>query len=238
MNAPLFFSNAGDQRGTPQALFDALHAEFAFTLDAAADETNHKCDLWFGPGGLALDALTEDWGGEGSVVFCNPPYSACKAFVAKAAEEAKKGATVVLLVPARTDTRWWQDMIWDASAWGGTQLDLVREIRRGERWLDEMPDQQPDGNWRPGVRGRFIPGRLSFELSVTIEQRVYVKEQVAIIFADTFPDTLRERHAYEALIAATGLPRMAIDGIVADKPDDELLGGAPFPSAIVIFEGA
>ena len=231
MNAPLFFSNAGDQRGTPQALFAALHAEFNFTLDAAADETNHKCDLWFGPGGLAVNALGEDWGGEGSVVFVNPPYSDCKTFVAKAAEEAKKGATVVLLVPARTDTRWWNDHIWDASAYAPEQT--IR-VFAGEREIGV----QPDGNWRPGVRGRFISGRLSFELSVTIEQRVYVKQQVAIIFADTFPDTLREKHAYEALIAATGLPRMAIDGIVADKPDDELLGGAPFPSAIVIFEGA
>lgn len=233
MNAPLFFANAGDERGTPQALFDALNAEFLFTLDAAADETNHKCDVWFGPGGLALDALLEDWGGPGSIVFCNPPYSACKAFVAKAAEEAKKGATAVLLVPARTDTRWWQEHIWNAAEW---TPDQVARMFDGED--DTEIGHQPDGWWRPGVRGRFIPGRLSFELFVTIEQRVYVKQQVAIITADTFPDTLREQNAYKALIAATGLPRMAIDGIVEDKPDDELLGGAPFPSAIVIFEGA
>lgn len=136
MNNALFFASAGDERATPQEVFDTLNAEFGFTLDAAAGSLNHKCDLWFGEGGLAFDALLEDWGGEGSVVWLNPPYSTAGAFVAKAAEEAAKGATVVLLLPARTDTKWWHRYIqpyaglnrpWGASthklAWAAGVID-------------------------------------------------------------------------------------------------------------------
>lgn len=147
MNTALFFESTGDERATPQDFFDRVHAEFGFTLDAAASTLNHKCELWFGEGGLAFDALTEDWGGEGSVVWCNPPYSAAGAFVAKAKAEAAKGATVVLLLPARTDTRWWHAHVWD------------------QRTHAPQPD----------VQVRLIPGRLTFELHVSDELRALVK---------------------------------------------------------------
>lgn len=43
---PLFSSNS-DEWETPKSVFDALDAEFNFTLDPCATEENHKCDLYF-----------------------------------------------------------------------------------------------------------------------------------------------------------------------------------------------
>jgi len=45
-------------------------------------------------------------------VFCNPPYSKIKDWVKKCYDEAATGATVVLLIPARTDTRYFHDYIY------------------------------------------------------------------------------------------------------------------------------
>ena len=49
---------ANDNWGTPNDLFSSLHKRYQFTLDAAADESNHKLDRWFGSGGVREDALT------------------------------------------------------------------------------------------------------------------------------------------------------------------------------------
>lgn len=49
----------------------------------------------------------------GGSVFCNPPYGrALGAWVRKAYEEAQAGTTVVLLIPARTDTAYFHDYIY------------------------------------------------------------------------------------------------------------------------------
>ncbi len=81
---------------TPRRMFDALNAEYAFTLDGASDEEN----------ALLSNALTKDdvlvsWAGER--VFCNPPWSRIREFV----ELAGFADLAVLLVPARVNTRWW-----------------------------------------------------------------------------------------------------------------------------------
>lgn len=92
----------------PQWLFDALNEELSFGLDAAASADNAKCKEYFTE---SDNALTQDWGGRGAV-FCNPPYGRqTSAFVEKAYRESLKGTTVVLLIPARTDTRYFHDFI-------------------------------------------------------------------------------------------------------------------------------
>ncbi|MCP5523225.1 MAG: adenine methyltransferase [Verrucomicrobiales bacterium] len=97
------FSSRSEEWSTPQGLFDTLDAEFGFTLDPCATHQNAKCERHFT---RAEDGLRQDWGQE--VVFMNPPYGRGIApFMAKAYESAQAGATVVCLVPARTDTRWW-----------------------------------------------------------------------------------------------------------------------------------
>lgn len=100
----LFSSNSTDW-ATPQDLFDELNQEFAFSLDVCATEENHKCDKFFT---IKEDGLIQDWGNER--VFCNPPYGReILSWVKKCAEH--DGLSVMLL-PARTDTKWFHQYIY------------------------------------------------------------------------------------------------------------------------------
>jgi phage N-6-adenine-methyltransferase len=90
---------------TPPEVFDPLHAEFGFTLDVCARVDNAKCARFLSPDD---DGLAAEWGTE--VCWMNPPYgSAIRHWMRKAWEASQQGATVVCLVPSRTDTRWWHD---------------------------------------------------------------------------------------------------------------------------------
>lgn len=93
-----------DSWGTDPIIFKALHYEFNFTLDAAANDDNALCKNYFT---INDNALAQDWSKHKSV-WINPPYSRgnIKAFMAKAAEETKKGVTSVFLVPATLDAQW------------------------------------------------------------------------------------------------------------------------------------
>lgn len=98
------FSSQTPEWPTPQWLFDALDKEFGFTLDPCSTHANAKCARHFT---REDDGLLKCWTDE--VAFMNPPYGAEIAkWMAKAHESAThEGATVVCLVPARTDTAWW-----------------------------------------------------------------------------------------------------------------------------------
>ena len=99
------FSSAKDQWATPQDFYDGLNSHYNFTLDPCADATNAKCSTFFTE---AQDGLSQDWGGH--TVFCNPPYSKAKEWVKKGYEESKKlNTTVVMLVAARTDTKFFHE---------------------------------------------------------------------------------------------------------------------------------
>ena len=90
---------------TPPELFAALDAEFHFTLDVCATAENHKCANYLSP---IQDALGYHWANE--VCWMNPPYGReIGKWMRKAHEQSLLGATVVCLVPARTDTAWFQD---------------------------------------------------------------------------------------------------------------------------------
>ncbi|MEY2873480.1 MAG: hypothetical protein RLZZ373_851 [Pseudomonadota bacterium] len=130
MNNAVMFGRATDEWATPRELFKELDREFYFGLDAAATADNALCLRWL------TDALAVDWAGNawGHPIYLNPPYSRCREFIGKAALEASRGATVVCLVPSRTDTRWWHEHVWD----------------------------REQHTFRPGVEARFIKGRLKF----------------------------------------------------------------------------
>ena len=99
-------SSASAEWETPQALFSLLHREFHFTLDVCATRKNAKCPRFFT---ARQNGLEQSWAGESC--WMNPPYGdVIAAWMAKAAQEAATGTTVVCLVPARTDTAWWWDM--------------------------------------------------------------------------------------------------------------------------------
>jgi phage N-6-adenine-methyltransferase len=108
MNTDVMFSSKTDEWETPQALFDELNREFGFTLDVCALPENAKCDLFFTP---KTDGLSQSW--KGHMCWMNPPYGReIGKWVKKAYEESQRGATVVCLLPARTDTRWFHDYIY------------------------------------------------------------------------------------------------------------------------------
>ena len=95
-------SSKTDDWATPQAFFDELHKEFNFDLDVCASDTNHNCSRYFT---VDQDGLCQPWDG---TIWMNPPYGReIGKWMKKAVESWKAGATVVCLVPSRTDTAWW-----------------------------------------------------------------------------------------------------------------------------------
>ena len=107
MNESLF-SSASVEWATPWELFRQLDAEFHFDLDPCSTHENAKCADHFTK---AEDSLLQDWGGKR--VFCNPPYGReLPKWIRKAHDEVQKGALVVMLIPARTDTRAFHDYIY------------------------------------------------------------------------------------------------------------------------------
>lgn len=104
MNTKVMFSSKTDLWATPQAFFDKLNDEFHFDLDVCAIPENAKCEKYFTP---ADDGLSQEWNG---VVWCNPPYGRTIGEWVRKAYESK--ATVVMLLPARTDTRWFHEYIY------------------------------------------------------------------------------------------------------------------------------
>ena len=109
MNTKLMFSSEKDDWETPQDLFDELDEEFHFTLDAASSDLNAKCEKHYT---VEYDGLSQSWAGNN--VFLNPPYGRnMKDWMRKAYEESQaENTTVVVLVPARTDTAWFHDYVY------------------------------------------------------------------------------------------------------------------------------
>ncbi|CDQ22605.1 DNA N-6-adenine-methyltransferase [Halobacillus karajensis] len=106
------YSSKTNEWATPQDFFDELNTEFNFTLDPCATPDNAKCDKYFTE---KDDGLEQSW--EGETVFCNPPYGrGIKHWVKKAYQESTKpNTTVVLLIPSRTDTRYFHDYVYHKS---------------------------------------------------------------------------------------------------------------------------
>ena len=110
-NLDVHFSSKTDLWATPQSFFDRLNAEFNFTLDPCSDGPNAKYGRYFT---AAEDGLAQSWADE--TVFMNPPYGrAIGDWIRKAYESSQEGATVVALIPSRTDTRYWHDYVMQAA---------------------------------------------------------------------------------------------------------------------------
>ena len=108
MNIDVMYMSESTEWSTPQDFFDELNKEFDFNLDPCADEANHKCDVYFTK---EVNGLEQSWGGKR--VFCNPPYGReIGKWVEKGYREGHKDNTlVVMLIPARTDTKYFHDFI-------------------------------------------------------------------------------------------------------------------------------
>lgn len=146
------FSSASMEWETPQEFFDRLDAEFHFDLDVCATAENAKCARYFTP---EEDGLAQEWGG---TCFMNPPYGReIGKWVRKAYEEAQKGATVVCLLPARTDTAWWHDYVMRA-----VEIRFIRGRLRfggaanGAPFPSAVVVFRPGGNHQPVVKSMSI----------------------------------------------------------------------------------
>ena len=103
-NMSVHFSSETDLWATPQEFFDKYNEKFSFETDVCATSENAKCDKFFD---IQTNGLEQEWKG---VCWMNPPYGrTIGQWVKKAYESAKSGATVVCLLPSRTDTKWWHD---------------------------------------------------------------------------------------------------------------------------------
>jgi phage N-6-adenine-methyltransferase len=109
----VLFSSEKHDWETPPEIFNALNEEFRFTCDVCALPHNAKCSKFYTP---QENGLVQKWEG---VCWMNPPYGREIQHWVKKAYEAN--ATVVCLLPARTDTVWWHDYVMKA--------DEIRFIR-------------------------------------------------------------------------------------------------------------
>jgi phage N-6-adenine-methyltransferase len=102
----IHFSSATDEWSTSDEYFTRLAQLFNFALDPCATTENAKATKFFT---REQDGLAQSWH-TGGAVFMNPPYGrGIGAWVKKAYETAQQGTPVVCLLPARTDTQWWQN---------------------------------------------------------------------------------------------------------------------------------
>lgn len=107
MNRDLMFSNKNNAWCTPRDFFDQLNKEFHFTLDPCCLPKSALCQKFYTPDD---DGLKQGWDNE--IVFCNPPYGReINKWVKKASEAM--GGVVVMLIPSRTDTRYFHDYIYN-----------------------------------------------------------------------------------------------------------------------------
>lgn len=98
-----WFKAQSQEYETPDYIFEPLDQEFHFTLDVAASIINAKCRLYFNE---KEDGLSQDWGK--NICWMNPPFGRkMKKWVKKAYESSFEGATVVCLLPVRSNTIWW-----------------------------------------------------------------------------------------------------------------------------------
>ena len=101
MNKEILFSSKSDLWETPQEFFDNLNAIYHFETDVCALPENAKCKQFYTP---EMDGLKQEWYGR---CWCNPPYGRQIYKWVKKGAESK--ALVVMLLPARTDTKWFHD---------------------------------------------------------------------------------------------------------------------------------
>lgn len=106
MNTRAMFSSNTDLWETPHEFFEKLNDEFNFTIDVCALPENAKCAQYYTP---EEDGLSQPWTG---VCWCNPPYGReIGKWVKRAYGQTLQGTTTVMLLPARTDTRWFHNYI-------------------------------------------------------------------------------------------------------------------------------
>jgi site-specific DNA-methyltransferase (adenine-specific) len=143
-NMSVHYSSKSALWETPDDFYQRLYVEFGFTTDVAALPTNTKCRSFYTP---EMDGLAQDWRG---VLWLNPPYGReISRWVAKAYQAAQEnGATVVCLLPARTDTKWWHTYVMRAA-----EIRFVRGRLKFSNAVSSAPFPSAVVIFRPGKIG-------------------------------------------------------------------------------------
>ena len=158
ITCPVVFSSETEEWATPQDFFDEANKEFGpFTLDVCATTVNAKCNIFYTK---AEDSLSQVWSGK---CWMNPPYGrTIGVWVKKAYESSLCGATVVCLVPSRTDVAWWHEYAMLA--------DEIRFIRGRLKFskcsgeiLGNCPESVKDGRHAPNSAAPFPTALLIFK---------------------------------------------------------------------------
>jgi len=144
------FSSSNQEWETPQWLLDILNLQFHFNIDLAASYENARFVPYYT---IEDDALSQEWRG---TCWCNPPYGRNIGLWTRKAQESARDnhATVVFLIPARTDTLWF---------WRHTHTAEVRllpgrlKFELGGKPLWPAPFPSAIVIWRPeDVEGRIF----------------------------------------------------------------------------------
>ena len=117
-NLKALFSSARQDWKTPRDVYRVLDTEFDFDFDPC-------------PSSPDFNGLEIEWGDRN---FVNPPFKDIGEWAKKAHEEWQKGKTIVLLIPSRTDTRWWHDYIMKA-----TEIRFIKGRLRFEGAKNSAP---------------------------------------------------------------------------------------------------
>jgi len=155
---------------TPQDFFNCVNEVFEFQLDAAATSNSRKLSSYFGPDhdvemlqdALALQATWADAYFRDTdetrrpiAIWLNPPYDQVSGFMERVHAEAYGDSTIVCLVPARTDTRWWHDHVMARA----DEVYLVRGRLKFER-DDDVPHLYNDVPKEPVAASAPFPSAL------------------------------------------------------------------------------
>jgi hypothetical protein len=106
---------------TPSTILDRVYSVLGgVTLDPC-------CNLYGSPNVIAekhyrlpIDGLSEPWGFGNTTIFMNPPYGrVIQNWTHKLTYEYNKGGikSAIALVPVKTDTIWWNDLMNSAACW-------------------------------------------------------------------------------------------------------------------------
>lgn len=135
------FSSKSNEWETPQDLFDKLNTTYHFTLDPCSTHENAKCPKHYT---IEENGLKQSWQGE--IVFCNPPYGReIGKWVKKAYDEAMKGTKIVMLIPARVDTKWFHQYLYKQEE-NGIRVEFIKgRLKFINRTL---PSWRADGNFK------------------------------------------------------------------------------------------
>ena len=151
------YSSRSEEWPTPRSFFAELDQEFDFTLDPCATSRNATCELYFTK---KQNGLEQDWSRHR--VFCNPPYGReMRAWAYKCFEASRRGALVVLLAHARTDTRWFHDWVYGKAA----EIRFVRGRLKFGDGTQSAPFPSLVAIYRPSNGNRRFKGAHTSVLS-------------------------------------------------------------------------